>query len=49
MKRKSNRRKLASVIGTFKVTAVKTADGRFLLDETDMTIVLFLSECDLHT
>ena len=52
MKSKSNRQKLASVIGTFnlaKIALVKTDDGRFLLDEAVMTIVLVWSECDLHT
>ena len=49
---KSNKRNLASVIGTFnlaKITSVKTDDGRFLLDEGDMKLVLVWSECDLHT
>ena len=52
MKSKSNERKLASVIGTFnlaEITSVKTDDGRFRLDESDMAIVLVWSECDLHT
>ena len=46
------KRKLASVIGTFnlaEITSVKTDDGRFRLDEGDMTIVLVWPECDLHT
>ena len=52
MKSKSNKRKLASVIGTFnlaEITSVKTDDGRFHLDEADMAILLVWSECDLHT
>ena len=52
MESKSNKRKLASVIGTFnlvEITSVKTDDGRFRLDKVDMTIVLVWSECDLHT
>ena len=51
MNSKSNKRKLTSMIGTFnlaKITSVKTDDGRFCLDEGDMTIVLVWSECDLH-
>ena len=49
---KSNIRNFASVIGTFnlaEIASVKTDDGRFLLDETGMTIVLVRSECDLNT
>ena len=52
MESKSNKRKLASVIGTFNLvetTSVKTNDGRFRLHEADMTSVLVWSECDLHT
>ena len=52
MKSKSNKQKLASVIGTCnlaEITLVKTDDGRFCLDEDDMAIVLVWSECDLHT
>ena len=52
LKSKSNRWKLASVIGTInlaEITSAKTDDGRFLLDEADMTIVLVWSECGLHT
>ena len=40
------------MIGTFnlaKVTSVKTDDGRFRLDEADMTIALVWSECDQPT
>ena len=47
MKSKSNKQKLASVIGTFnlaKITSAKTDDGRFRLDEGDITIVLVWSE-----
>ena len=52
MNGKSNKQKLASVIGTFylaEITSVKTDGGRFRLDEDDKTIVLVWSECDLHT
>ena len=52
MKSKSNKQKFASVIGTFnlgEITSVKTDEGRFRLDEADMTIVLDRSEYDLHT
>ena len=53
MKSKSNKRKLASVIGNFtlpEITSVKTDDGRFLFfDKADMAIELVWSECDLHT
>ena len=52
MKSKSNKRKFASVIDTFnlaEIPSVKTYDGRFRLDEADMTIVLVWSECDLQT
>ena len=51
MKSKSNKLKLAIVIGTFnlhEITSVKTDVGRFCLDEADMAIVLVWSECDLH-
>ena len=51
-KSNSNKRKLVSVIGTFnlaEITSVKTDDGRFRIDEGDMTIALVWSECDLHT
>ena len=40
---KTNKRKLASVIGTFnlaEITLVRTDGGRFRLDEADMIIVL---------
>ena len=50
--KKSNKRKLASVIGTFnlvEITSVKTDDGRFRLDEADMAILLVWSEYALHT
>ena len=49
---KSNKRKLACLIGTFnlaEITSVKTDDGRFHLYEADMEIVLDWSEYDLHT
>ena len=52
MKSKSNRRKLASVIGSFnraEITPAKTDAGRFVLDEADMAIVLIWSEYDLLT
>ena len=52
MKSISNKRKLASVIGTFdlaEITSVKTDNDRFYLHEADMTIVLVWSEYDLHT
>ena len=52
MKSKSNKGKLASVIGTFdlaEITLMKTDAGRFRLDKVDMTIVLVWSECVLHT
>ena len=50
MKSKSNKRKLASVIGTFnlaEMTSVRTDDGRIRLIEADRAIVLVWSECDL--
>ena len=52
MKSKSNKRNVASVIGTFnlaEITSGKTDNGKFHLDEADMAIVLVWSECDLHT
>ena len=51
MKSKSNNEN-ASMIGTYNladITTVKTDDGRFRLDEGDMSIVLVWSECDMHT
>ena len=49
MKSKSNKRKLASVIGTFNLAEMTSVDDcRFRLDEADMTIVLVWSEYDLH-
>ena len=32
-----------------EVTSVKTDDGRFRLDEADMTLAFVWSECDLPT
>ena len=52
MKSKSNKRKLASVIGALnlaEITSVKTDDCRFRFNEADIAIMLVWSVCDLHT